>query len=172
MQQEKALRYNEGKDEWKLVHFLSLTPMIRVLMYGAKKYAPDNWKKQMSKKTILNSLMRHATSLMDGETHDRETNLHHIGHIMCNCMFYAFHYIFNSSNNADIVAENIELESKVEEQEDPRLFEKFYYAVCDKTTKKGYRISPNKHRVKEIYEKTNDVEEASILYLTACNYFT
>lgn len=36
---EKALRYNEGKPEWSLVHFKSLEPIVRVLMYGAHKYS-------------------------------------------------------------------------------------------------------------------------------------
>jgi hypothetical protein len=168
MQQEKALRYNEGKDEWKLVHFLSLVPMVRVLMYGAKKYAPDNWKKQMSKEIILNSLMRHATSLMDGETHDRETNLHHIGHIMCNCMFYAFHYVFNSSNNPDIVVENIELDTKVEEGRIPwsaGLFD-FRDKVREELKKQGHYTHLSMGLSEELNKVTNNPKEAAALYLT------
>lgn len=92
-EENKALRYNEGKARWSLVHFQSLLPMVKVLEFGATKYAVDNWKKEMPKETILNSMFRHVTALMDGEENDPESKLHHIGHIMCNCMFYAFHYI-------------------------------------------------------------------------------
>lgn len=90
-EKQNALRYNEWKPQWHLVHLQSLEPMIRVLEFGAKKYAPDNWKKPMDKKQILNSMMRHLAKLMDWEELDQESNLEHIGHIMCNALFYSYH---------------------------------------------------------------------------------
>jgi hypothetical protein len=89
---EKALRYNDGKLQWGLVHFKSLEPMIQVLEFGAKKYAPDNWKKQMDRKKLLESAMRHMAALMDGQENDPETGLSHIGHLMCNALFYSYHF--------------------------------------------------------------------------------
>jgi len=88
---EKSERYNEGKLKWSLVHFKSLIPLVKVLMFGAKKYSPDNWKKRLDKKEILESLARHLFALMDGEENDRESGESHIGHIMSNAMFYAYH---------------------------------------------------------------------------------
>lgn len=35
----KALRYNQNKPQWSLVHYKSLLPMIEVLEYGARKYS-------------------------------------------------------------------------------------------------------------------------------------
>jgi hypothetical protein len=93
---EKALRYNNGKRRWSLVHYKSLEPMIEVLEYGAKKYTvgdvpgDHNWKKGLKKEEILESLQRHLAELMDGDTHDSESKIHHIGHIMCNAMFYSY----------------------------------------------------------------------------------
>ncbi len=87
---KKALRYNQGKSRWSLVHFKSLDPMVRVLMYGADKYAPDNWKHGLDRKEILDSMMRHLGALIDGQEVDPESGEHHIGHIMCNCMFYSY----------------------------------------------------------------------------------
>ena len=88
---EQALRYNDGKPQWGLVHYESLIPMIRVLEFGAMKYAPENWKKPMDKRKILESMQRHLASLMDGEEFDSESGIDHMGHIMCNGMFYNFH---------------------------------------------------------------------------------
>jgi|ERR1044072_6669289 hypothetical protein len=88
--QDKALRYNQGKPKWSLVHYKSLEPMVRVLMYGADKYAVDNWKKGLDKREILDSLQRHVAALIDGQEVDPESGEHHIGHIMCNCMFYSY----------------------------------------------------------------------------------
>lgn len=90
---DKALRYNEGKLKWSLVHFESLTPLVRVMMYGAKKYAPDNWKNGMSKRDILDSLMRHVAALADGQEIDPESEELHIGHIMANAMFWQFYHL-------------------------------------------------------------------------------
>jgi hypothetical protein len=88
--EDKGLRYNDGKRKWSLVHFKSLEPLVEVLEFGAEKYAPENWKKGLDKKEILESMMRHLVSLMDGETLDPESTKQHIGHIMCNAMFYSY----------------------------------------------------------------------------------
>lgn len=88
---EKAIRYNEWKPQWTLVHFESLLPLVRVLEFWARKYARDNWKKPMDRDAILNSLTRHLAALMDGDTNDPESWLPHIGHIMANAMFYSYH---------------------------------------------------------------------------------
>lgn len=86
-----AMRFNEGKLQWSLVHYKSLEPMIRVLEFGAKKYAPKNWQKPMDTMKILESMQRHLASLMDGEEIDSESGISHMGHIMCNAMFYNYH---------------------------------------------------------------------------------
>ena len=91
---ETALRYNKGKLAWGLVYWKALSFMVEVLMFGANKYAPNNWKKGMNKMKLLESMQRHINALFDGETHDEDSKLHHIGHVMCNCMFYAF-YVLN-----------------------------------------------------------------------------
>lgn len=91
LMKSKALRYNQGKLKWSLVHFKSLEPMVRVLEAGAAKYAPENWKKPMDKKEILECAMRHLAAIMDGEEFDPETNQPHAAHVMCNMKFYIFH---------------------------------------------------------------------------------
>lgn len=91
MEEEKALRYNEGKPRWSLVHFESLVPMIRVLEFGALKYGRENWKKGLDTKEILESMQRHLAALLDGEEFDPESGLSHMGHIQCNAMFYNYH---------------------------------------------------------------------------------
>lgn len=97
---EKALRYNKGKRKWSLVHFRSLEPMVEALEFGANKYAPNNWKKGLDRKEILESLQRHLGYLMDGEDIDPDSKVHHIGHILCNAMFYS--YFLNSEEEVKI----------------------------------------------------------------------
>lgn len=86
----KGLRYNDGKLKWSYMHYKSMEPMIRVLMYGAQKYAPFNWQKGLDKMEILESMQRHLAAMMDGEETDPESGLPHIGHVMCNTMFWSY----------------------------------------------------------------------------------
>lgn len=99
----KALRYNEGKPDWSLLHFASLIPMIRVLEFGMNKYTTrddsgkilvsgrHNWQKGMARHEVLSCLQRHLAALMDGEETDAESGQSHMGHIMCNAMFYCYY---------------------------------------------------------------------------------
>ena len=90
----KAMDENEIKPEWpvsSLIHAQSLVPLVKVLEYGARKYAPYNWQKPMNKKEILDSMARHLMSVIDGEENDPESGLNHMGHIMANAMFYVYH---------------------------------------------------------------------------------
>lgn len=98
----QALRYNQGKLKWSLVHFASLVPMIKVLMFGAKKYAPNNWRKPLIKEEILESMQRHLAALLDGEDIDSESGESHMGHIQCNAMFYNYHFVIKKKEDESI----------------------------------------------------------------------
>jgi hypothetical protein len=91
VESNKAMRFNEGKAQWSLVHFNSLIPFVRVLEFGAQKYDRDNWMKDMELNKILDSAQRHLAAMMDGEELDQESGLPHAGHVMCNMMFYVYH---------------------------------------------------------------------------------
>lgn len=88
--QEKALRYNTGKAQWSLVDFESFEDMVKVLEFGATKYAPHNWKKGLEVSKLTESLMRHLFAMLNGEDIDPESGCSHIGHIQCNAMFLAY----------------------------------------------------------------------------------
>lgn len=83
-------RFNSGKMQWSLVDFKALEPMVQVLMYGAQKYSPDNWKKGLPINEVIDSLMRHLVAFKDGEDNDSESGLLHTGHILCNAMFLSY----------------------------------------------------------------------------------
>lgn len=62
--------------------------MAQVLEYGEKKYSRNNWKKGYEDKfSTADSLYRHLRQLIIGEDNDKESGIHHMGHIMCNIMF-------------------------------------------------------------------------------------
>lgn len=97
-------RYNEGKPEYSLIDYQSLEPMVRVLMFGRKKYDRNNWRKGLNKLELLDSLQRHIGDLIDrvnqGEDEvDPESGEHIIGHILANASFFSYHTGNNSFTN-------------------------------------------------------------------------
>lgn len=95
---QQALRYNTGKPE--LSYILDAMPalkdMVAVMEFGAKKYDRNNWCKGFPKEKLLDSLLRHVDKFYSGEDIDPESGLSHVGAIMCNSMFLAYHYGSNS----------------------------------------------------------------------------
>lgn len=89
-----GMRANEGKLKWSLVSMRALEPMVRVLMFGAKKYDDHNWKKGLKFTEVLESMQRHMNAFSDGEDDDRESKLSHVGHILCNAMFLSYMFLF------------------------------------------------------------------------------
>ena len=87
---EKGDRHNKNKPKWSLVPQSALIPMVRVLEYGATKYAPHNWAKGLPITEICESLKRHLDAFMEGEDNDAESKLSHIGHIQCNALFLSW----------------------------------------------------------------------------------
>lgn len=88
--QEKGLRFNSNKLRWSLVDFDALEPMVKVLEFGAQKYADHNWKKGLKTTEVCESLIRHLTAYLRGEDNDQESKLPHVGHILCNAMFLSY----------------------------------------------------------------------------------
>lgn len=92
----RAIRLNNGKPRYSLIDYASLEPLVRVLEFGEGKYNRNNWRRPQSKLEILDSLQRHVGELIDKvnegeEENDIETQLHIIGHILANGMFFAYH---------------------------------------------------------------------------------
>ena len=89
-----AERFNDDKIKWSLVSWKALEPMVKVLMFGANKYSPNNWQKGLKYSEISDSLQRHLNAFMEGQDDDPESKLSHLGHLMCNAMFLSWMFIF------------------------------------------------------------------------------
>jgi hypothetical protein len=61
--------------------------VARVLEFGARKYAPNNWRKGMSWSRLVGAALRHLAAFERGEICDPETGLPHLGHLGCCLMF-------------------------------------------------------------------------------------
>jgi hypothetical protein len=100
-----GVKYDNGKPQWSLLPFRALGQVVEVLTYGAKKYAPDNWKKVPdARRRYIDAGFRHLTAYASGETNDPETGKHHLAHAIC-CMLYLVAFDLgehNDKSNSDI----------------------------------------------------------------------
>jgi len=88
---DTGVKYDNDKIKMELLPLRELREVARVLTYGAKKYAPDNWKKVPDlKERYTGALLRHLTEYREGKSFDPETGadqLLHIAQVACNALF-------------------------------------------------------------------------------------
>lgn len=65
----------------------ALQAVVRVLEFGAKKYAKGNWAKGMPWSVCFTCVMSHLTKVMSGMRLDEESKCLHSAHILCNLIF-------------------------------------------------------------------------------------
>lgn len=87
LKNEKALKYDAQKARTDLLSTLAMEEIAKVLAYGAKKYAADNWRLGMSWRRLLGAAIRHIFAFLRGEDYDSETGLSHLAHAGCCIMF-------------------------------------------------------------------------------------
>lgn len=81
-------KLDDGKPRWDLLPHVSVAQVVAVLSFGAKKYAPDNWRTvQGWRWRYYAAAWRHAVAWWLGERHDPESGLHHLAHAAC-CMLF------------------------------------------------------------------------------------
>lgn len=86
------VKYDDDKLRWSLLPRDTLRDVLRVLEYGAQKYAVGNWKKAGDEpdgiQRYWDAFDRHRDALqIDNELYDPETHLSHLSHMICNLMF-------------------------------------------------------------------------------------
>jgi hypothetical protein len=72
-----------GKLQWTIIPFKALEPVVRVLMFGAKKYGRENWRK-VSPQRYKDALLRHV---LTDEKVDKDTGEKHYAHAICCLLF-------------------------------------------------------------------------------------
>lgn len=82
--QSVGTKYDSDKPRMNLIPPSAELLLAQVLTYGAKKYAPDNWRKVPEAETrYIAAAMRHINAYRSGEWLDEESNLPHLAHAMC-----------------------------------------------------------------------------------------
>lgn len=99
---KKGIKHDAGKTRWSLLIALKAARMVaEVLTYGAKKYAPNNFKYVKGWRwRYTDAAFRHINAYLDGEPHDPETGYHHVSHAIC-CLIMLLDNELNNMPNGD-----------------------------------------------------------------------
>ena len=83
----EGLKYDQEKPPMELLDAYALEELTKVLAFGKKKYAAENWRQGINTTRLLGAALRHIFAFLRGEDNDPESGLSHIAHAMCCCMF-------------------------------------------------------------------------------------
>jgi hypothetical protein len=111
-----GFKYDDNKIRMELLPLRELQEVAKVLTYGAKKYAPDNWKKvPNAKERYAGALLRHFTEYREGNIFDHEACpdiLRHIAQVACNALFLLYFELQDEiSKGRDIPYEFVSVEN-------------------------------------------------------------
>lgn len=85
---DEGQKFDDGKLRFDLLPEGALEEIVKVLGYGARKYAPDNWKKVPdARRRYFAAAMRHIMAWHSGEEKDPESGLSHLAHAGCCILF-------------------------------------------------------------------------------------
>lgn len=81
-------KFDAGKLDYTLVPWDGLEEVVKVLEFGARKYARDNWQHvEGGNVRYLAAAFRHMVAYNQGEKVDPETGLSHLAHAGCCLLF-------------------------------------------------------------------------------------
>ena len=95
-----GVKHDQGKLPWHLLPGDAIDPVLRVLDYGATKYAPRNWEAGMDWSRPFGAMMRHMWAWWMGEDKDKETGESHLAHAAC-CLLFLLAYEQRRIGNDD-----------------------------------------------------------------------
>lgn len=96
-----GVKFDQDKPQWTLVPFKAFDEVVKVLTIGARKYAPDNWKKvPNARQRYIDAAFRHMSAYAGGEKLDAETGKNHLAHAAC-CLLFLLAFDLDSSLEKD-----------------------------------------------------------------------
>lgn len=84
----KGVKKDSSKLKWDLLPIEAVEQVVRVLMFGARKYSPDNWKRVPdARNRYYAAALRHIFAWRRGSKLDPESKKPHIAHAVC-CLIF------------------------------------------------------------------------------------
>ena len=83
-----GMKFDSDKLDYTLVPWAAMEEIVKVLDFGAKKYARDNWKHvQDAEHRYTKAAFRHLIAHNNRESHDQESGFSHLAHLGCCVLF-------------------------------------------------------------------------------------
>lgn len=101
IKEEKGKKYDSEKLEWDLLPIDALCVIIRVFMFGAKKYGKRNWENGMAFSRLYNAALRHMTKWYAGQVFDEETGINHLAHAAVSLMMILAYQVRGGGGTLD-----------------------------------------------------------------------
>jgi hypothetical protein len=84
----EGMKFDAGKIDYTLLPWDGVEEIVKVLEFGAKKYARDNWQHVLgAEQRYQAAAFRHMIAYNKGEKVDPETGLSHLAHAGCCLLF-------------------------------------------------------------------------------------
>lgn len=102
-QEDKAVmgvKLDSGKLGWHLLPYDAVCAIIRVIDFGAKKYAARNWELGMDWSRMHSAAMRHMSAWWQREEGDPDTGFSHLWHAGC-CILFLIAYELRGKGKDD-----------------------------------------------------------------------
>lgn len=101
---ERGMKHDSSKPQYGLLPMKDLEGVVRVLEFGAKKYAPGDWRYVgMGAGRYFDAALRHLAEMTEGDlnSRDQESTLMHIDHAICSLIF-ARHFIAQEDDHGGV----------------------------------------------------------------------
>lgn len=83
-----GMKFDSGKLDYTLIPWDGLEEIVKVLEFGAKKYARDNWRHvEGAEQRYLAAAIRHLVAYQIQQPTDEETGISHLAHAGCCLLF-------------------------------------------------------------------------------------
>lgn len=88
----ESRKNDRGKLRFDLIDPNFEEELARILTFGARKYAPNNWQNlEDGINRHYAALQRHLNKYRQGEYYDKDSGLPHLWHAAANIMFMCYH---------------------------------------------------------------------------------
>lgn len=95
----QGVKYDGEKPMMQLLPPRALVEVAKVLTFGAKKYAPGNWKRVPDlQERYTGAALRHIFATMEDEAIDEDSRLDHLAHAIC-CLLFKLEDKLEKSQN-------------------------------------------------------------------------
>jgi len=112
-----GVKFDSAKLRWSLLPLRAVEDVVKVLEFGARKYAPDNWMKvPNARERYWDAAMRHMVEWKAGDKKDGETGVSHLAHAICCLLFMLWFDQRDDSSEVDALMEDHLMHIQVQDE--------------------------------------------------------